>query len=82
MALKHNDTLNGIEINGNYVKVLKFDGVKDNLTVIIGYQVDKNSAPYKTKVVDIPYNLDQENPYSLAYKYLKETPEFEGSTDC
>lgn len=82
MALKHNDNLNGIEINGNYIKVLKFEGVKDNLTIMLGYQVDENSAPYKTEVIDIPYNLEDENPYKLAYEHIKKTPKFSGSVDC
>ena len=82
MALKHSDTLSGIKINENYIKVLKFEGVKDNLTVILGYQVDKNSAPYKTEAVDIPYNLESENPYNLAYEHIKKMPRFSGSVDC
>jgi hypothetical protein len=82
MALSKNIRYKGLEINETYIKVLKFEGDKENLYFTIGYFIDKDEDSLQVKTFNFKYIIDGSNPVAQAYEYLKTLEEYSDAKDC
>lgn len=82
MALSKNIRYKGLEINKTYIKVLKFEGDKENLYFTIGYFIDKDEDSLQVKTFNFNYIIDGSNPVAQAYEYLKTLEEYSDAKDC
>jgi hypothetical protein len=82
MALSHNTEINGIQLQGAYVKVERVTVTKDSLSIELVWRASKKSPPIKNKHFNLPYDLEGANPLAQAYRNLKTLPEFAGAEDC
>jgi len=79
MALEKTIEYKGISISNAYIKIGRFEGIKDQLTFGVWYQASASSEPFNSKTLTCAYDLSGKNPISQAYDYIKTLPEFLGA---
>lgn len=92
MALQQTFTYKGIEVTNGYIKIVHWDGNKNNLHFNLEYypskivaDADINNENYLmiSRMYTIVPDLESEdNIWVQAYDYLKTLPEFLDAVDC
>ena len=84
MALKVDVEFKGIRVVGAYVAVM-MSGISEDKTeqfFTALYRVSPGQDIFYSSSYASPYNMEGANPFIQAYEYLKNLPEFNGSSDC
>jgi hypothetical protein len=81
MALQKTLTYKGLTIPNAYCKVWRIEGDKTEISFGLGVYAAQNGERIYSETHTFDYNLNGDNPIKQAYLYLKNTPEFSGSSD-
>jgi hypothetical protein len=82
MALMANFQVNGVVVNGGYIKVQDLFCTKNRIEAGIAFKADSVNLPVKTEKYNFAPNLEGGNFIKQTYEYLKTLPEFAGAIDC
>ena len=82
MALLQNKTVNGVAINGCYIKVQNVSGDKNTISSTVIFSATSENQPFYMEYVEFTPNLEGGNFIKQAYDYLKSLPDFAGAIDC
>jgi hypothetical protein len=82
MALMANFQVNGIMVNGGYIKVQDLFCTKDRIEAGVGFKASSSDLPVKIEKYNFIPDMDGGNFIKQTYEYLKTLPEFTGAIDC
>lgn len=82
MALLQNKTVNGVAINGCYIKVQSVSGNKDSVGATVTFSATSEDQPFHMEYVEFTPNLEGGNFIKQAYENIKSLPDFAGAIDC
>ena len=86
MALQKNLTAKyfgkSITLNNAYIKILRIDGTKENVSLVVAAKTEKDGELIWEKGFFFDPLSKEKNIFAGGYEHLKTLPEFDGAEDC
>jgi hypothetical protein len=81
MALSKTFSFKGIEVPDGYITIQDLVLSKESMVVTVIYRQEKDSAPLRTDRINVPYDIEGDNPFKQGYNYIKVMDKFAGALD-